>query len=417
MAIIKPFRGYRPVPAKAAEIASRPYDVLDSEEARIEAADAPLSFLHVVKPEIDLPREVSPYDPRVYLQGRDNFLRLLREGVFAQDSQDCLYLYRLEMDGRSQSGIVAAAAIDDYFDDVIKKHELTRPDKEEDRKNHIRISNMNAEPVFFSYPAHAGLDAIVAGIEAGSPVYDFVAVDGVRHTFWVVSDTATIEQIVAIFAHDIPATYVADGHHRTAAGALVGKERRDANPAHTGTEDYNYFLAVHFPDNQLQIFDYNRLVRDLNGMTDAVFLERLAIAFDVEQQAGPYKPARLHSFGMYLSGTWYALHAKPGTYDDSDPIGVLDVTILSEQVLKPLLAITDLRRDKRIDFVGGIRGLDALQKRVDTGEMRLAFALYPVTMQQLMDIAGSGAIMPPKTTWFEPKLRSGLVVHAIAPLL
>ncbi|RMG66703.1 MAG: DUF1015 domain-containing protein [Bacteroidetes bacterium] len=417
MAIIKAFRGYRPLPELVARIASPPYDVLNSDEAREEVAGNPHSFLHVVKPEVDLPRDLDPHDPLVYATARDNFTRLRREGVFFQDDTPCLYLYRQEMDGKRQTGIVAAAAVSDYFEGHIKKHELTRPDKEEDRMNHVRVANMNAEPVFFAYPGVTGLDALIAQLEETlSPVYDFVTEDGIGHTFWVVDEPATIDRIVRYFAEDIPATYVADGHHRTAAAALVGQERQKQNPAHTGQEDYNYFLAVHFPDHQLRIIDYNRVVRDLNGHSAEAFLAALEKSFVLSAQDATYKPDRLHTFGMYLDGTWYRLEARPGTYDDNDPIGVLDVTILSEQVLAPLLGITDLRRDQRIDFVGGIRGLGELERRVDSGEMRVAFALYPVTMQQLMDIADSGAIMPPKTTWFEPKLRSGLVVHALGEL-
>ena len=417
MAIIKAFRGWRPQPGLIARIASRPYDVLSSEEARVEVEGNPHSFLHVVKPEVDLPADLDPHDPQVYAQARDTFTRLRREGLFTQDTRPCLYLYRQEMDGKRQTGIVAAAAVRDYFDGHIKKHELTRPDKEEDRMNHVRVANMNAEPVFFAYPGVAALDALIAQLEARlTPVYDFVAEDGIGHTFWVVDDPATIDRIVRHFAEDIPATYVADGHHRTAAAALVGQERQAQNPHHTGDEAYNYFLAVHFPDHQLRIIDYNRVVRDLNGHSPEAFLAALEARFIVTPQPSTFKPPRLHTFGMYLEGKWYALEARPGTYNDSDPIGVLDVTILSEQVLSPLLGITDLRRDQRIDFVGGIRGLGELERRVDSGEMRVAFALYPVTMQQLMDIADSGAIMPPKTTWFEPKLRSGLVVHALGEL-
>lgn len=410
---IKPFKGYRPVPELAKAVASRPYDVLDSNEAREEAKGNPHSFLNVVKPEITLPPGTDPYSPAVYEAARTNFEKLVSSGVFRQDATECLYIYELTMDGRTQDGIVACAAVDDYMEGRIKKHELTRPDKENDRKNHVRVAMMNAEPVFFAYHALDSVDALVATIKKDRPEYDFTADDGITHRLWVVRDPAIIEKIVAAFA-TLPATYVADGHHRTAAAALVGHDLRSENPSHTGKEEYNYFLAVHFPDNQLHIMDYNRVVRDLNGHTPDAFLKALEKAFTVgAPSTTTVRPSRLHDFGMYLDGKWYLLSAKPGTFDDTDPIGVLDVTILSEQILKPLLKIHDLRTDKRIDFVGGIRGPEELQRRVDSGEMKVAFALYPVTMKQLMDIADSGNIMPPKTTWFEPKLRSGLVVHSL----
>ena len=412
MAIIKPFKGFRPVKEKAQKVASRPYDVLNSEEARVEVQGNPDSFLYVVKPEIDLPPETDHYSMEVYEKGRDNFQKLVDNGAFFQDDKDCLYIYRQEMNGKRQTGIMAAAAVSDYLNGIIKKHELTRPVKEEDRKNHVRVSRMNAEPVFFAYPAVPEIDQIIAGIEQGEPVYDFFAEDGIGHTLWVVDDSATISQLVSLFDQRVPFTYVADGHHRTAAAALVGNELKEENPNHTGQEDYNYFLAVHFPDNQLQIIDYNRVVKDIGNLTDEAFIDKIEENFVVDKM-GPsiYKPDQIHNFGMYFEGEWYSLTAKPGTYDDNDPIGVLDVTILSKQILEPILNIVDLRRDSRIDFVGGIRGLGELEKRVNTGEMKVAFALYPVTMQQLIDIADTDNIMPPKTTWFEPKLRSGLVVH------
>ena len=408
---IKAFKGFRPVESKVKSVASRPYDVLDSDEAREEAKGNPWSFLNVVKPEITLPPETDHYSMAVYEAGKNNFEKLVKEGVFIQDQNECLYIYELIMDGRSQNGIVACASVDDYMEGRIKKHELTRPDKETDRKNHVRISMMNAEPVFFAYPANKTLDQLVAKIKTAKPTYSFTSDDNIQHRFWVVSEPKHIEAIVDAF-EQMPATYVADGHHRTAAAALVGNDLKKENPAHTGKESYNYFLAVHFPDNQLAILDYNRVVKDLNGNDPKSFLEGLARSFVVERKGTEaYRPARLHEFGMYLAGEWYSLVAKPGTYNDSDAIGVLDVTILSEQVLKPLLNIHDLRTDKRIDFVGGMRGLKELERRVDSGEMAVAFALYPVSMKQLIDIADSGQIMPPKTTWFEPKLRSGLVVH------
>jgi uncharacterized protein (DUF1015 family) len=413
MAILKAFKGIRPVKDKVKSVASRPYDVLDEKEAKAEAGDNSYSFYHVIKPEIDLPADLDHYSPEVYKKGKENFERMVKEGVFVQDNRDCLYVYQQTMDGRKQTGIVGCAAVDDYVNDIIKKHELTRPDKEEDRKNHVRVGNMNAEPVFFAYPAVKEIDEIVNNIIKGQPEYDFVADDGIGHTFWVVSEEATIRKIIDLFAR-VPYTYVADGHHRTAAAALVGKERRDKNPAHTGNEEYNFFLAVHFPDNQLKIFDYNRVVKDLNGLSPQEFTRKLEESFVVEDKGTEiYKPSALHNFSMYLEGRWYSLTAKPGTYNDQDPIGVLDVTILSERILAPVLNIVNLRTDKRIDFVGGIRGLGELKKRVDSGEMKVAFALYAVSMKQLIDIADTGNIMPPKTTWFEPKLRSGLVVHSL----
>ncbi len=408
---IKAFRGYRPVAEKAKAVASRPYDVLNSEEALEEAKGNPLSFLNVVKPEITLPPETDHYSAAVYEAGKNNFQKLVKDGVFFQDKEECLYIYELVMDGRSQNGIVACASVDDYMEGHIKKHELTRPDKETDRKNHVRVSMMNAEPVFFAYPANKVLDQIVEAIKQTTPAYSFLADDNIQHRFWVVNKTDQIHSIITAFAK-MPATYVADGHHRTAAAALVGNDLKKENPNHTGQESYNYFLAVHFPDNQLAIMDYNRVVKDLNGHSIESFVTGLAYSFHVDKKGKEaYRPSHLHEFSMYLSGDWYALTAKTGTYNDHDPIGVLDVTILSEKILKPLLNIHDLRTDKRIDFVGGMRGLKELERRVDSHEMKVAFALYPVSMKQLIDIADSGEIMPPKTTWFEPKLRSGLVVH------
>ena len=410
---IKPFKGFRPEPDKVAMVASRPYDVLDSDEARREAQGNPYSFLNVVKPEITLPPGTDPCAGEVYQAGRDNFRKLLQQGVFFQDPRECLYIYELVMGEHAQTGIVACAWVEDYLQGRIRKHELTRPDKEADRKNHVRVSMLNAEPVFFAYRARPRLDAIVADIKAGAePLYDFTADDGVSHRLWVVDDPAVIAAIVAEF-EDIPATYVADGHHRTAAAALVGSDLRQENPDHRGDEEYNYFLAVHFPDNQLEVYDYNRVVTDLNGYDKESFLAAVSAAFEIEKRGKePCKPASLHEMGMYLDGDWYALKARPGTWDD-DSIGVLDVTLLSHQILEPVLGIHDLRTDKRIDFVGGIRGLKELERRVDSGEMAVAFALHPVTMQQIMAIADAGLIMPPKVTWFEPKLRSGLVVHSL----
>jgi len=412
MAILKPFKGIRPKKEFVQQVASKPYDVLNEKEARAEAGNNTLSFYHVIKPEIDFPDDFDHYSPEVYKKGKENFDALVSRGIFFTDEKDCLYIYAQTMNGRRQYGIVGCAAVDDYMHNIIKKHELTRPDKEEDRKNHIRYSSLNYEPVFFAYPQVPALDAIVNDVIKAVPEYDFISDDGIGHTFWVIKDDTIIRSILDLFSK-IKYTYVADGHHRTAAAALVGKERRDANPNHTGKEEYNYFLAVHFPDNQLTIMDYNRVVKDLAGLSADQFLGKLAEKFTAEKKDSVHKPDRLHNFGMYLDGSWYSLTAKPGTYNDNDPIGVLDVTILSEQILTPILGIKDLRTDKRIDFVGGLRGLGELEKRVSSGEMKVAFALYPVTMKQLIDIADSGKIMPPKTTWFEPKLRSGLVLHSL----
>ena len=412
MVRIKPFRGIRPPAEYAAEVASRPYDVLNSQEAQKEATEK--SLLHIIKPEIDFAPIADEHSDEVYARAVENFQTWRKKGWLVQDDTEKYYVYAQTMDGRTQYGLVAACHFDDYLQGKIKKHELTRPDKEEDRMVHVRIQNANVEPVFFSYPANREMDQIIDGIvTTHEPVYDFVAADGFGHRFWVIDDEAIQKRITEIFA-DIPARYVADGHHRTAAAARVGQEKMSQNPDHTGNEEYCFFLAVIFPDNQLKIIDYNRLVKDLNGLTTTQLLDALTEHFEVKKcGAEIYHPDRLHNFAMYLDGAWYSLTAKPGTYDDNDPIGVLDVTILSNLVLDKLLGIKDLRTDKRIDFVGGIRGLGELQRRVDSGEMQVAFALYPVSMKQLIDIADSGNIMPPKTTWFEPKLRSGLVIHSL----
>lgn len=412
MVRIKPFRGIRPPAEYAAEVASRPYDVLNSQEAQKEATEK--SLLHIIKPEIDFAPIADEHSDEVYARAVENFQTWRKKGWLVQDDTEKYYVYAQTMDGRTQYGLVAACHFDDYLQGKIKKHELTRPDKEEDRMVHVRIQNANVEPVFFSYPANREMDQIIDGIvTTHEPVYDFVAADGFGHRFWVIDDEAIQKRITEIFA-DIPALYVADGHHRTAAAARVGQEKMSQNPDHTGNEEYCFFLAVIFPDNQLKIIDYNRLVKDLNGLTTTQLLDALTEHFEVKKcGAEIYHPDRLHNFAMYLDGAWYSLTAKPGTYDDNDPIGVLDVTILSNLVLDKLLGIKDLRTDKRIDFVGGIRGLGELQRRVDSGEMQVAFVLYPVSMKQLIDIADSGNIMPPKTTWFEPKLRSGLVIHSL----
>jgi len=410
---ITAFRGLRPVAEKVQAVASRPYDVLNSEEARAAAQDKPDSFLNVVKPEITLSADIDPYAPAVYAAGRRNFQALLDSGIFFQDEKACLYLYELSMNGRSQTGIVAAAAVEDYRQGRIKRHELTRPDKENDRKQHVRSAMLNAEPVMLAYRAVTALDNLLENMKQNRPLYDFTTDDEVGHRFWAVEDDDSIQAIVGEFEL-MPATYVADGHHRTAAAALVGNELKNENPDHTGQEQYNTFLAVHFPHDQLEIMDYNRVVKDLNGLNVDTFLEKISASFTIEKigQAA-WRPKHLHEIGMYLDGEWYALRAHANTYDDNDPLAVLDVTILSKEILAPVLNIHDLRTDKRIDFVGGIRGLSALEKRVDSGEMQLAFAMYPVSMQQLMNIADNGLIMPPKVTWFEPKLRSGLVVHSL----
>ena len=414
MAVLKPFKGLRPPKELAANVASRPYDVLNSEEAREEVKGNPQSLLHIIKPEIDFPSGTDEHTEPVYYKAVENFEYFKKQGWLVKDKKDCLYIYAQTMEGCTQYGIVGCASVEDYLNGIIRKHELTRSDKEEDRMKHVRNTNANMEPVFFAYPAMKELDAIVSGVVSGKdPEYDFVAKDGFGHHFWTIEDEQTIESIVDLFAK-IPYTYVADGHHRTAAAALVGKEKKGNNPNHQGNEEYNFFLAVHFPDNQLRIIDYNRVVKDLNGLTSKELLLKLEEDFEISKEGTEiYKPERLHTFSIYIDGIWYKLVARQGRYNDNDPIGVLDVTILSDLILNKILGIKDLRTDKRIDFIGGIRGLGELKSRVDSGEMKVAFALYPVSMQQLINIADSGNIMPPKTTWFEPKLRSGLVVHEL----
>ena len=410
--MIKPFKGIRPPKELAKEVASRPYDVLNSEEAKAEAGEK--SLLHIIKPEIDFTPIADEHSQEAYDKAVENFKKWKERGWLKQDPEEHYYIYAQTMDGRTQYGLVACYHFEDYLSGKIKKHELTRTEKEQDRMIHVRNQNANLEPVFFAYPAVAEMDKIVKDIvESKKPEYDFVAEDGFGHTFWVIDNPETNKRITEIFAK-IPALYVADGHHRTAAAALVGQEKKQQNPHHTGKEEYNYFLAVIFPDEQLKIIDYNRVVKDLNGLSSTELLKKLEEAFVVEKKGAEiYTPNKLHNFSMYLDGTWYSLTAKPGTYNDTDPIGVLDVTILSNLVLDKILDIKDLRTSKRIDFVGGIRGLGELKRRVDSGEMKVAFALYPVSMKQLIDIADTGNIMPPKTTWFEPKLRSGLVIHSL----
>ena len=415
MATIKPFRGLRPPKELVEKVESRPYDVLNSEEARAEAGDNAMSLYHIIKPEIDFEPGTSEYDPRVYSKATENFEAFQRNGWLVQDKDEHYYIYAQTMNGKTQYGLVVGAYVDDYLNGVIKKHELTRRDKEEDRMKHVRATNANMEPVFFAYPDNEVLDNLINRYAATEPEYDFIApIDGFRHQFWVISDPADMQAITAEFAK-MPSLYIADGHHRSAAAALVGAEKARQNPNHRGDEEYTYFMAVCFQASQLTILDYNRVVKDLNGLTADEFLKALSVDFVVEDKGtDAYRPSRLHEFSLYLDGHWFSLVANPGTFDDADPIGVLDVDISSRLILDKILGIKDLRSDKRIDFVGGLRGLDELKRRVDSGEMRIALALYPVSMKQIMDIADSGKIMPPKATWFEPKLRSGLVVHKLS---
>lgn len=414
MAKVKPFKGIRPPKKFVEEVESRPYDVLDSEEARAEAGDNEKSLYHIIKPEINFSEGISEYDPKVYESAAVQFRKFQEKGWLKQDAEENYYLYSQTMNGKTQYGLVVCAHVSDYLNGVIKKHELTRKDKEEDRMKHVRVNNANLEPVFFAYPDNDILLEIIGKYSKLTPEYDFIAPgDGFEHKFWVISDKADINAITKEF-EKMPSLYIADGHHRSAAAALVGAEKARMNPATTGNEEYNYFMAVCFPASQLTILDYNRVVKDLNGMTPKQFIAALKDDFIVEDKGTEiYKPAQIHEFSLYLESHWYSLKAKPGTYDDNDPIGVLDVDISSRLILDKLLGIKDLRTDKRIDFVGGLRGLSELKRRVDSGEMKMAFALYPVTMKQIMDIADSGNIMPPKATWFEPKLRSGLIIHSL----
>lgn len=415
MAKIKPFKGVRPPKQYVEEVESRPYDVLDSEEARKEAGNNEKSLYHIIKPEIDFEPGTSEYDPRVYEKAAENFKKFQDKGWLVQDEDEHYYIYAQTMNGKTQYGLVVCAYVDDYLNGVIKKHELTRRDKEEDRMKHVRVNNANIEPVFFAYPDNSRLNDLIVKYAQTKPEYDFIApVDGFRHQFWIISDDADIAAITDEFAK-MPSLYIADGHHRSAAAALVGAEKAKQDPNHNGTEEYNYFMAVCFQASQLTILDYNRVVKDLNGLTSEQFINALKVNFDVEEKGiDIYKPDHLHNFSLYLDGKWYSLTAKQGTFDDTDPIGVLDVDISSRLILDEILGIKDLRSDKRIDFVGGLRGLEELKRRVDNGEMRMALALYPVTMKQIMDIADSGKIMPPKATWFEPKLRSGLIIHKLS---
>lgn len=415
MAVIKPFKGIRPPRELVELVQSRPYDVLNSAEARAEAEGNEMSLYHIIRPEIDFPVGTDEHAPEVYEKAAENFARFQSNGWLVQDSKEQYYIYAQTMNGHTQYGLVLCAYVNDYLDGVIKKHELTRKDKEEDRMRHVRVNNANIEPVFFAYPDNSTIDALVERYVAAEPEYDFTAkLDGFRHRLWVVDNDEDIATITKEF-EAMPALYIADGHHRSAAAALVGKEKADNNPQHRGDEEYNYFMAVCFPSSQLTIIDYNRVVKDLNGLTEEQFLAAIEKNFIVEKKGEDiYKPQALHNFSLYLAGCWYSLTAKEGICDDKDPIGVLDVTISSNLILDEILDIKDLRTSKRIDFVGGIRGLEELKRRVDSGEMKMALALYPVSMKQLTDIADSGNIMPPKTTWFEPKLRSGLVIHKLS---
>ena len=415
MATIKPFKGIRPPKELIEQIESRPYDVLNSEEAREEAKGNEKSLYHIIKPEIDFEVGASEYDPRVYEQAAKNFKKFQEKGWLVQDEKDHYYIYAQTMNNKTQYGLVVGAYVNDYLDGTIKKHELTRKDKEEDRMKHVRICDANIEPVFFAYPDNAALDQLIMRYAATAPEYDFIApIDGFRHQFWIIENAEDINLITAEF-EKMPALYIADGHHRSAAAALVGAEKAKQNPNHKGDEEYNYFMAVCFQASQLTILDYNRVVTDLNGLTEQEFLTRLEKDFVVEDKGTDiYRPNALHNFSLYLNKHWYSLTAKDGTFDNSDPIGVLDVDISSRLIFDSILGIKDFRTDKRIDFVGGLRGLEELKRRVDSGEMQMALALYPVSMQQIMDIANTGNIMPPKATWFEPKLRSGLVIHKLS---
>ncbi|MBN1449004.1 MAG: DUF1015 domain-containing protein [Bacteroidetes bacterium] len=410
MATLRPFKAYRPKPDLAAEVAAKPYDVLNSDEAREEVAGHPLSFLHIGKPEVDLDPSIDLHDPRVYEKGRENLQKLIADGVLVEDPEPFLYLYAQTMGEHTQYGLVGCAAVEEYWNDTIKKHEHTRKDKEEDRCNHVRVTNAHTGPIFLTYPDNAEVDAIVDQVRSAAPVTDHVASDGIRHQTWVISDPVHIHRLTELFTA-IPNLYVADGHHRSAAAAIVGRERANANPGHRGDEEYNFFLAVFFPAGQLRIMDYNRVVKDLNGLSDHAFLEKLGERFVFTRADGQVRPSRKGTFGMYLNGTWYTVQAQDTLLHNPDPVQRLDVAILQNFVLSPILGIADPRTDRRIDFVGGIRGLDELERRVDSGEMTLAFSMHPTSIEELMAIADAGQVMPPKSTWFEPKLRDGLFVH------
>ncbi|MCP4801349.1 MAG: DUF1015 domain-containing protein [Bacteroidetes bacterium] len=412
MSIFVPFKAYRPQQKYAQNIASKPYDVLNAKEAKLEALNNPISFYNVIKPEINFSEDSNYYAPRVYEKGKAVFDDFVSKNILKQDSHESYYVYELTMGNHTQTGLVGCCSIDDYFNNTIKKHELTRPDKEEDRKNHVRYSALNYEAVFLSYPQVTGIDQLVNITKKEKHLYDFISDDDIRHRLWAITNKEILRKITALFKTEVPKIYIADGHHRTAAGALVGKEFRDSRNGNLDDKKRdNYFMAVVFPDNQLKILDYNRVVKDLNGFTKNELIQRLKNKFDVVTCATQYRPESLHTFGMYLEGQWYKLSSLPDSYDDSDPIGQLDVTILSKNVLEPIFDIIDLRKDIRIDFVGGMRGLSELEKRVDSGDMKVAFSMYPVSMTQLINISDNDLLMPPKVTWFEPKLRSGLFIH------
>ena len=411
MITIKAFKGVRPALELAQKVASRPYDVMNREEAKAEAKDNPHSFLHIIRSEIDLPDEVDAYDGAVYLKARENFEGFLKSGILIQDPTPYIYVYQQEMGKHVQTGIVACSSVQDYFDDLIKKHEFTRPVKEQDRINHIRTTGIHSGPVFLTYPDVAEIDDIVDGIKAQQPTYNFITGDGIRHVLWIVSDAPIITRLIELFKTKVTKTYIADGHHRAASSAMVGKQLAEENPNHQGDESYNFFLSVLFPSSQLKIIDYNRVVKDLNGLSEEEFTNAMSDSFTVEPQNASFKPQAAREFGMYLGGQWYFLKAKPSIINEDDPVECLDISILSKNLLDPILSIKDQRTDDRIDFVGGIRGLGELEKRVNSGEMKVAFSIYPITIDQLIRIADSGNVMPPKSTWFEPKLRSGLVVH------
>ena len=410
MATLRPFRAFRPRPEHAAEVAAKPYDVLNSDEAREEVKGHPLSFLHVGKPEVDLDPAIDIHDAQVYEKGRENLQKLIADGVLVEDAAPCLYLYAQTMGEHTQYGLVGCAAVEEYWNDTIKKHEFTRKDKEEDRCNHVRVTNAHTGPIFLTYPDNAAIDAIVDSVRATPAITDHVAPDGIRHQTWVIDEADAIDRLQELFAA-VPNLYVADGHHRSAAAAIVGRERAQANPAHTGDEEYNFFLAVLFPAGQLRIMDYNRVVRDLNGLDEEAFMAKLGEHFTVSPAGSAVHPPRKGTFGMYMDGKWYQLEAEAALNDNPDPVLRLDVAIMQNTILSPILGIADPRTDKRIDFVGGIRGLGELERRVDSGEMKVAFSMHPTSINELMDIADAGQVMPPKSTWFEPKLRDGLFVH------
>ena len=412
MSLIRPFRGLRPAAGRADDVVAPPYDVLNTEEARARAQGRPYSFLHISKPEIDLPKGTDPYAPEVYEKGRENFQRMIEEGVLVRDEAPCYYFYRLVMGEHVQTGLVVVGSVADYDSNRIRKHEFTRPDKEDDRVRQIDALNAQTGPVFLTYRHSDVIDAIASKVIAGAPDVDVIADDDVRHTIWVCSDAGDIDTITDTF-NAMECIYIADGHHRSAAASRVAAARKAANPDHTGTEDYNYFLSVVFPDNQMQILDYNRVVTDLNGLSEEAFLGEVKSAFEVTESANPVKPQAAAEFGMYLNGKWYKLSIRPELIPDDDPVARLDVSLLADNLIDPILGISDPRRDKRIDFVGGIRGLKELERRVNSGEMAVAFSLYPTSMDQLMDVADAGEVMPPKSTWFEPKLADGLVSHLL----